>query len=92
MVRRERFRKGPLLSRLFAGHHPARGSDQEVFKKTVGRVVSGQEVFEVSRDGSSRARSGVFHQSRIGSGHPDTIRPPRRDPTREKPCLFYGTA
>ena len=45
-------------------------------------------MFEISRVGSSRVGSGGFQVSRVGSGHPDTIRLVYREmirPVKKKP-------
>ena len=52
-------------------------------KKLAGGVGSGQEVFKTHWSG--RVATGGFQISRVGPGHPDTILPTRRDPTRESP-------
>ena len=64
-------------------------------QKLVGRVGSGQEVFEISRIGSDGVRRLSNFTGWVGSGHPDSIIPTRRDPTGEIPwnvrrvfCVF----
>ena len=43
-----------MKSGIFTSPDPTRGSCQEVIKDLAGRVGSGQEVFEISWDGTGR--------------------------------------
>ena len=58
------------------GHNPTRGSDQEAFKNTAGRLGSDHEVCDMSRVGLGPITSFLSMTRRARS--------PRPDPTREK--------
>ena len=81
-----------IISGLFAGHDPTRGSGQEVFN--ISRVGSGQEVVKISRvesgremfksRGSNQVGSRFFSISRVG---PDWIAKPSNLPGRARSGL-----
>ena len=92
-------------SRLFTGHDPARRSRRKVLKKNAGRVGSGRvgsgrvgsgrvgsgrEVLEISRVEWGRVKR--FSMSRVGPGHPDTIRLVYREGIRPVKSPFFFQA
>ena len=66
---------------FFTGHPPARGSSEEVLRNS--RVESGRVRRCSKPHGSARVELGGLRTSRAASGHPDSIRSVRSDPTRE---------
>ena len=81
--------------RLLTGHDAARGANQDVLQKPVGRAGSGQERWKSHGSSrvkrcwkshrSSRVGSRGIQTSRVGPDHPDTTRTATSDPTREEP-------
>ena len=82
----------PLFPRMFAGHYPASGSDQEVMHKPADRVGSGQEVLEFSRVKSGWVRR-FSNIGRVVPGHADAIRLVYREviPPVKSPRYFPRT-